>query len=175
MTIDLEKVSGGDLQVVHNLSQFYSYNISEISDDEYYRCRETGLFEGGCESYKPGHCDINLIRVNDELAGFTIAGPHGNPRISKDDPILTIWEFFVLRRFRNVGVGTTVAHRLFDAHEGTWHVAVWPPNAGAARFWERAISAYSGNRYTRSLEDNVEGYDEEMIIFRFRNEPNRST
>ena len=116
MIIDLEKVEG-DLRIVHNLSQYYSYDISEISEAEYYRCRDTGLFAGGCEKYKSEHCDINLIRVDDELAGFTIAGPHSTDRrISKDDSIFTVWEFFVLRRFRNRGVGTTVAHRLFDAH-----------------------------------------------------------
>jgi predicted acetyltransferase len=178
LIIELEQVEERSLRIVHNLSQYYSYDISDISDAEYYRCRETGSFEGGCEKYNPAHYDLKLIRVDEEIAGFTIAGPHSsNPLVNTDDSIFTVWEFFVLRRFRNRGVGTTVAHRLFDAHEGLWYVAVWPPNAAAVRFWDRAISTYSGNQYSRSLEDNVEGYDEEMIIFRFQKHPhgNEST
>ena len=38
MQIDLQQVTERGLPVIHNLSLFYSYDISEISYREWYNC-----------------------------------------------------------------------------------------------------------------------------------------
>ncbi len=38
MQIDLQQVTERELPVIHNLSLFYSYDISEISYREWYNC-----------------------------------------------------------------------------------------------------------------------------------------
>jgi len=62
-----------------------------------------------------------LVRANGELAGFVLT--RSGTYLSGDDAH-AISEFFILQKYRRLGVGRNVAHRTFDGLAGTWEVAV---------------------------------------------------
>ena len=50
-------------------------------------------------------------------------------------------EFFVLRKYRRIGVGSRTARVLFERWAGRWEVAVARYNKPALSFWRKAIHA----------------------------------
>ena len=52
-------------------------------------------------------------------------------------------EFFVVRRYRRVGVGREVAQLIWDAYPGRWLVRVYQGNLPALPFWRSAIADYT--------------------------------
>jgi predicted acetyltransferase len=62
----------------------------------------------------------------------------------------SVAEFFVLRKYRRIGVGSRAAKILFERWPGSWEVAVARYNKPALSFWRKAIRA--------SIEGTVEEY-----------------
>lgn len=71
-----------------------------------------------------------LFRVDAHWAGFALvrAGvPHD------------MAEFFVMRKYRRLGVGQQAARAVFSRFPGEWQVRQERTNAAATRFWRAAI------------------------------------
>ena len=83
-----------------------------------------------------------LIRVDGQWAGFVLT--INTKAESGDRRLWDMAEFFVLRGFRRRGIGQVVAHEVWQRYSGPWQVRVMDANAGACRFWERAIGAFVG-------------------------------
>lgn len=83
-----------------------------------------------------------LIRVDGQWAGFALIV--NTKAESGDQRLWDMAEFFILRGFRRRGIGRIAAHQLWQRHPGPWQVRVMDANAGACRFWERAIGALMG-------------------------------
>jgi len=76
------------------------------------------------------------------LAGFVLV-----KRGSEVSGNLTVWdmaEFFILRGHRRRGIGTEVAREVWRRFQGPWEVRVMQSNLSAHHFWDRAISAFTG-------------------------------
>jgi predicted acetyltransferase len=89
-----------------------------------------------------------LVRVDGALAGCALVRA-GSPH--------RFGEFFVVRKYRRSGVGTTAARQLFARFPGEWLVEVVAGNDAAVRFWRRTIpvpfdeavtDAGTGQRFT---------------------------
>lgn len=94
-----------------------------------------------------------LVRVDDQLAGFVLVSPGRSFR----DPDETVWwidEFFVMRKYRRLGVGEHVATTLFDRFEGVWQVAEMDVNTGAQAFWRGVIDRYTSGTYEEMWFDD---------------------
>lgn len=136
-----------DYPVIQNMARFYVYDLSRqcgfISKE--WMIPEDGLYE--CFDLKPYFEDptrrVYLIRVEEELAGFTLLNQIGSC-------VETEWnmgEFFILAKFQGKGVGSYVAQALFDKHPGSWEVTVIPENQTALSFWQKTISYYMQEQY----------------------------
>jgi ribosomal-protein-alanine N-acetyltransferase len=80
-----------------------------------------------------------LIRHADELAGFVIIDKKGSdPQID-----FNMAQFFIVRKFKNKGIGRYVACECFDKFPGMWEVMVMPGSDGAYRFWRSVIREYT--------------------------------
>jgi predicted acetyltransferase len=90
-----------------------------------------------------------LIRVDGKLAGFALVQQRS--RLSGDEAVCDMAEFFVMRRYRRRGVGERVAAWLFDRFAGPWEVREKPENEAATAFWRRAIGRYTGGRFEELL------------------------
>jgi len=52
-------------------------------------------------------------------------------------------QFFVMKKYRRLGVGTLGARFIFDQCRGRWEVGQMPLNRPAQAFWRRAIGDYT--------------------------------
>ena len=79
-----------------------------------------------------------LIRRDGRTVGFTLVS-RGSP--ASDDPDdLDLQEFFVLRRYRRMGVGREAARLLWNRLRGRWIVRVSRGNRVALPFWSATIA-----------------------------------
>jgi len=75
-----------------------------------------------------------VIRVGGKLAGFALISDHAH-FAGKD--VREINDFFVLRKYRDRGVGTYAARMLLARFPGRWEVSEITWNVAARRFWRR--------------------------------------
>lgn len=84
-----------------------------------------------------------LIRCDGDVAGFALAR-RGSP-VADDPDVLDVAEYFVLRRFRGLGVGRSAARLLWDTLKGVWTIRAATVNPGAIDFWRSVVGAYMSN------------------------------
>jgi predicted acetyltransferase/RimJ/RimL family protein N-acetyltransferase len=156
--IDLNKIhlvpaSLEDYLVIQNMGRFYVYDMSEYLGKEIgWEMPNNGLYE--CIDFKKYWEAENafpfLIHYKNELAGFLIIDKKGS-ELTID---FNVAQFFILRKFKNKGVGRFVAHQCFNKFRGSWEVMVIPGNEGAYCFWKSIIKKYTANHfieYTRQV------------------------
>jgi predicted acetyltransferase len=141
MDVQLVEANESDLPLLDNLAQLYQYDFSEfdgsdIGDDGRFDWVDwRALFE------KPNH-HVFRICVDGRTAGFASVYK-GHAFRDEGESVWWMDEFFVMRSFRDRGVGERVARMLFDAFPGTWEIAQIRPNVGAQAFWRKVIGRYT--------------------------------
>ncbi|MGH2760669.1 MAG: GNAT family N-acetyltransferase [Actinomycetota bacterium] len=148
--IELVEASDADRPVLESLAQLYQYDFSEMArgDPQHGDVRPDGRFHNiDWDLYYANEERYEyLVRMSGSLAGFALVLPIPSFR----DPDETVWhmgEFFVMRKYRRLGVGEHVATTLFDRFPGTWQVAESDVNTGAQAFWRDVIGRYTGRRF----------------------------
>lgn len=140
MRVDIQPVDRAALPALLALAQFYQYDFSEIEGGVTdLHGRFTYLDDLPERLSRPGASGW-LFRVMDPhlhvktLAGFAIV-------LGVADGVAdrAIDEFFVMRKFRRLGIGRAAAHAVFRAAPGTWVAQGTRHNVGARAFWRRVI------------------------------------
>jgi len=126
--------------VVANLLELYIHDFSEfhqveIGEDGKFGYPNLSLYWSEPDRYP------FLVRVDGKLAGFVLVK---KSTISDRDPAWDMAEFFIVRRYRNRGIGAGAAHEVWKRFPGQWKVRVMQSNVLARHFWQRAISAFTG-------------------------------
>ncbi len=152
--------------VIQNMGRFYVYDMSEyLGKQEGWEIPENGLYE--CIDFKKYWEDENsfpfLVRYQNEIAGFVIVDKKGSD--SKID--FNMAQFFILRKFKNKGIGRYVAQECFKRFLGIWEVMVIPGNEGAYRFWRATIKDYTNNNFTEYTRDIAHFNNSRKNIFKF--------
>lgn len=127
--------------VLSNLLELYCYDFSELLN---LLLRPDGRF--GYDRLplywtEPTRYPF-LIWAGGELAGFALV--QKGSQISGDEEVYDMAEFFVLRRYRRLGVGLKAAHLVWSRLPGKWEIRVITQNQNAVRFWERAVEEFAG-------------------------------
>ncbi len=157
MKLEVLPATAVDATALRNLMQLYHYDFSEIVglDGDDNDLDEHGLFR---EVYVDRHVTdpdraAFLVRVDGRLAGFCLVA---NQSYFGPDPGNTheIAEFFVVRKYRRLGVGAEVARQVFERFPGRWEVAQVPENTAAQAFWRKVIGEYTGGRYEEHVLDS---------------------
>jgi aminoglycoside 6'-N-acetyltransferase I len=146
--------------LVKNLYVYYRYDLMPFlpsgrgADINAYGVIDSAVSKTHLESVadcdiwweKPGLLHPFLIRTNGKPAGFAMVAcpPYANKAV---DYQLT--EFFILNRYRQLGVGRIAAGILFDRFPGTWELGWAPLNTPAAEFWETILTEYVGREPIR--------------------------
>lgn len=166
--ISLTEAGPTDMTTMENLMTLYLYDFSEYTGDD---PDELGRF---AEEHLPlcwtehgrtveGRVPY-LVRVDGKLAGFVLVKkPHSQAFHTDHD----IGEFFIMRKWRRLGIGSAVAHAVFARYPGVWEVRVMRESAPALAFWRRTINEYAGGRY-QEIDSRSEHWD--GIVFVFRSE-----
>jgi predicted acetyltransferase len=87
-----------------------------------------------------------FIKVAGKLAGFVMV------RVLDGD-LRTIAEFFVLRKYRRLGVGKTTARAIFDRFPGQWRIDQEPGNTPAQHFWRGVIGEYTHGHFEETIRE----------------------
>ncbi|MDP2671934.1 MAG: GNAT family N-acetyltransferase [Candidatus Daviesbacteria bacterium] len=149
MKIELVSVTEKEKHILANLLELYEYDFSEFSNSD--------LDENGRYGYK--YLDSYwqeenrhpfFIKVDDKLAGFVLVNKH----TYLSDDANAIAEFFILKKYRRGGIGSTAAKQIFDMFPGKWEVTQTNQNKDAQEFWKKVINEYTNGNYKEIVLDN---------------------
>jgi predicted acetyltransferase len=140
--VTLTQVPVSQSAVITNLMQLYKYDFSEFAPigSPYGEVGSDGRFVyDGLNSYwrEDGRVPLT-VQADDRLAGFILVNRWSALSRQLDHSVA---EFFVLRKYRRIGVGSRAARVLFERWSGRWEVAVASYNKPALLFWRKAIPA----------------------------------
>ena len=140
MDVQITPAAAEDHKVLAALLQLYVYDFSEM----------LGLDVDGRYRGPPieGR-DAFLVRVDGKLAGLALHA--AKSRLTGEEGVHDVAEFFVLPRYRRTGVGEHAARWLFDRFRGRWEVRQKTENARALAFWRRVIDRYTGGRFEEEV------------------------
>ena len=140
---DLEVIAASPEQapILANLIELYAHDFSEfheleIGDDGRFGYSSLPLYWSDPDRHP------FLVKLDGKLAGLVLVKK--GSRISGDDAIWDMAEFFILRGCRRRGIGTQVAHEIWKQFPGPWEVRVMQANTSAQHFWAAAIATFVG-------------------------------
>ncbi len=161
MKIELQLMKIEEKTLLVRLMELYNYEFTAYNDAD---INEFGYFgydhiddywnEEGRYPY--------LIRVDGKIVGFALVCPYC--RFTEGEKARSIGEFFVMLKYRHMGIGERVATEIFSRHKGTWEVCYLRRNTPAKAFWEKVINHYTDGHYEVCGEN-----DSEMGGFTFKN------
>jgi len=141
--IDVRPALIDERPAIENLIQLYTHDFSENwAETERGDVDEHGRFAPyPLDAYwQDGPHTPLLIRGSGRLVGFALLNDKSHTGGLVDRNVA---EFFVLRKYRRGGVGTSAAHAMFAQFPGIWEAAVTRKNMAALQFWKRAIEGCS--------------------------------
>lgn len=163
MDVRLDAATMSDAALLSNLLELYIHDLSaafpsiEMGADGRFGYPGLPLYWS-----EPERRFAFLIRFEGRIAGFALA-MRGSP-VSDDPEVLDVAEFFILRRYRRVGVGRQAAFLLWNSLPGKWIVRVSEGNPGGLRFWAHATAAFT---HSGATESRHAGYPHGWRMFSF--------
>jgi predicted acetyltransferase len=142
----LEEVDETQRAVIENLAQLYLYDFSEFDPSD---VGGDGRFTGWLDwpnMFADGR-HVFLIKVDGQLAGFSVVCEGSEALRDPEESVQWLEEFFVMRRYRRIGVGRAAAKALFERFAGTWEVGEIGSNIVAQAFWRTVIGEHTGGRF----------------------------
>jgi predicted acetyltransferase len=160
--LTLETANPDDAVLLGNLLELYLHDLSEtfpiaVGPDGRVGYKWLPLYWQEPERRFPF-----LIRMSGEVAGFALV-TRGSPATA-DPADLDVAEFFVLRRYRRLGVGRRAAFLLWDRISGHWIVRVSEGNRRAIAFWPSVVREYTSGTFS---ESNRNGTPNAWRVFAF--------
>ena len=161
MQLELIKATIEQKPVLANLLELYAYEFTEFCD---FDIGDNGFY--GYE-YLPLYWTEPtrfpyLIYINNKIAGFILV--QKGPPISEDPAVWDISEFFVMKKYKQQGVGTAAAFKIWKQFKGSWQVRVLVSNPIACSFWLQAIKKFTATdpiKTTATIKKN------DWIIYSF--------
>ena len=157
--------------VLQSLAKMYCYEWSQYNGIE---VNEQGDFP--FEKYVPTYWQSParrafLFRVSGDAgarwAGFALMDEDFVLEPAADHSMA---EFFVMHRYRRVGLGKWAALELFRRFPGEWELGRNPKNLGSVPFWDRVVSEATGGAFVLKRSAPEHRYPDGTLgdVFRFR-------
>jgi predicted acetyltransferase len=150
VNLEMQTVLVVDKPVLRNLLQLCLHEYSEFNGED---VDEHGIFNYDyLDNYwtEPGRYAF-MARVDGKLAGFIL--------VRQPDPHKAAYhmaEFFILRKYREHGLGRQVAFWIFDHFPGEWRVSQETGNLPAQAFWRKIIADYTTGVFTDTFQDDAD-------------------
>lgn len=153
MNFELIEVNEKDKNIIYNLMQLYTYELSFFEDETTnFQLLENGLFKLSkyIDLYwKEKERNPFILKCNGELAGFVL-------QRYNEMEMNEIAKFFVLNKYRKLGAGTFMANEIFNKYKGKWEVRTLLKNKRAQDFWRKIIKNITNGNYEENLiRDNT--------------------
>ncbi|QYR21939.1 GNAT family N-acetyltransferase [Paenibacillus sp. sptzw28] len=150
MNFELIHASEEYKDIIRNLMQFYIYDFSE-----FIKCdvEEDGLFGAYpyLEDYwiETNHRFPYVIKKDDKYVGFILV------RFieAEERKYFSIAEFFIMKKYRNEGIGKSAAKQVFNFHKGQWEVYQLESNKPAQIFWNKVINEFTQGQFRDRLQN----------------------
>lgn len=140
MEIVTEAVKYEEKEILQNLLEKY-YEFSQYFEME---LNDLGLYGYRYfdEYWYDEHRFPFFIKVDGKLAGFVLINNIPEGEVETD---FTMAEFFVIYKYRNMGVAQTAVKQLFARFHGTWQLMYNPKNVISQKFWTKLVQAEDNN------------------------------
>ena len=144
MNIEVTPATVNERPILRHLMELYQYDFSEFDDAD---LSPLGLYDYPYLDHywvEPERSPF-LVRVDGNLAGFVLVARYNYLTGHKDTWVMA--EFFIMRKYRHLGIGEYVARHIFDQFPGTWQVGQIYENPPATTFWRRVINHYTQGNF----------------------------
>lgn len=146
--VSLQQATPADAELLSNLLELYIHDVCdlfpavELGPDGRFGYPRLPLYWS-----EPSSRFAYLVERGGRVAGFILV-TRGSP-VTADPDVFDVAEFFVLRKYRHLGVGRRASLLLWQRLPGKWTVRVSERNRAALAFWGSVISDYSGGAATQ--------------------------
>ena len=159
MDITIEQVKVGEKEILRNLLEKYDYEFSQYDNRD---VNDLGLYG---YSYLDNYWTEEnrfpfFIKVDKKLAGFVMVNDY--PEI-KLDTNYSLSEFFIMYKYRRLGIGKYVVKHILDKYKGKWQLKFHPKNEISAKFWINTVNEYTKGKYEIIENDPTTAYDDGTI------------
>jgi predicted acetyltransferase len=146
--ISLRHATKNERTAIENMMQLYAYDWSALRPLD---VSEEGRFDDyPLDAYwRDAWRHPFLIRVESKLAGFALIPTKSH--LTGVSGVADVSEFFVMKRYRRMGVGRAAAMAVFEQFKGPWEVRQRQENAEATAFWRRVIDEYTRGKYQEAM------------------------
>lgn len=143
MQIDIIPVTYAEKEILRNLLEKYQYEFSQYDERD---VDDLGLFGYGYldHYWVEDNRFPFFIKVQGKLAGFALVNDY--PEVMQNTQY-TMSEFFILYKYRHMGIGRYAASYLFNKFKGRWQLKRHPENAASVAFWDNVVSDYTNGQY----------------------------
>lgn len=148
MTFELYEIKESDKDIILNLMQLYTYELSFYEDETTnFNMMDNGLF--AMSKYIDMYWTKEnrhpyVLKCDDKLAGFVLI------RFNEDN-MYEVAEFFILNKYRHIGAGKFMANKVFNKYKGSWEVRTLLKNERTQNFWRSIIKDYTNNNFEEKL------------------------
>lgn len=167
MNIELSLLPYEDKTILYNLIQLYRYDSSEF-DGHVLNNHGLYLYKYFDHQWTDEYRRPFIVKMDGEISGFALVSldvPKEYMKLSSVEKTNTISDFFIMRKYRRMGVGKEVANSLFEQFHGTWEIRQTFSNKNAYEFWKNVIRNYKGEGeyQEKMIQDN--GWNGPVFVF----------
>ena len=140
--VTVRRAAAADEPVLSRMLELYQHDLSDIWDQDLDAQGRYGYQLA--KFWTDPSCMAVLFLVGGHYAGFALVD--GLTRRSTNQ--LWMSQFFVLKKYRRLGIGASAACRVFDQLRGRWEVGQMEGNDAARTFWRVTISRYAAGNFS---------------------------
>jgi len=144
--LEITRVGPESESILLNLLEYYLHDMAEWFNFE---IGDDGRYGYDMSRHWQEDDGVYLAKVDGEPAGFALLSTAGE--WLQQPNAFDVEEFFVVRKFRRLGVGQKFISTLWDQQAGTWLTRVLQANLPAVPFWRHTIATYSDDDYREDL------------------------
>ena len=143
MKVELKTVSKDEKEILRNLLEKYDYEFSQWTNRD---VNNLGLYGYDYLDYywTEDNRHAFFIMADGKLAGFIMV--NGYPETGEPTDYC-LSEFFVMYKYRRMGIGSIAALKAFDLFHGKWQLKRHPHNFPSVHFWNKLILEYTQGKY----------------------------
>jgi len=142
MLLTIHQARAEDFPALEQLLELYQYDLSDIWLQD---LNAEGKYGFDLTRHKRADRSRAFIaRYDSQYVGFALTAPAIVTRMEGT------WmeQFFILKRYRNSGVGRALARHVLFSHPGLWEIGQIASNEAAYAFWRKVIAEATEGQFT---------------------------
>ncbi len=160
--VDIRRATPEDRVALYRMLELYQHDLSDIWEQDLDARGEYGY--ALARYWQDGQCHPFVASVAGHYAGFALVD--GAVKVGSVGHWMD--QFFVLKKYRRLGVGKAMATYVFAALEGLWEVGQMSSNLAAQSFWRNVIAEFTHGCFE---QHRLEGGWWEGTVQSFRSGP----